>query len=117
MSKIEEKIYEAAREYAESESGLDYIGESAVENAFKAGADFALSHQWVSVEDALPEIGESVLALSVSDGITEIGVALISEYPDRTLHWFSTDDCVTTYDIKFWLPIPPLPEARKEGKV
>ncbi len=122
MSKIEEKIDEAAQEYAKSLWGVGmYEKETpATEEdmtwAFKAGAKWALSHQWVSEEDAQPGIRESVLAISVSDGVTEIGVAWISEYPDKTLHWFSSDDCVDTYDIKYWMPIPPLPEARKEGE-
>lgn len=31
--------------------------------AFEAGAEFALSHQWISVDEALPEYEEDVLAL------------------------------------------------------
>lgn len=29
--------------------------------AFEAGAEFALSHQWISVEEALPEYDEAVI--------------------------------------------------------
>lgn len=31
--------------------------------AFEAGAEFALSHQWISIDEALPEYEEDVLAL------------------------------------------------------
>lgn len=31
--------------------------------AFKKGAEYALSHQWISVDEALPEANEHVLAL------------------------------------------------------
>lgn len=53
MSKIEEKIDEAAKEYAKSlwESGMyekeTPTTEEDMTYAFKAGAKFALSHQWV----------------------------------------------------------------------
>ena len=35
----------------------------AYKEGFKNGAEYALSHQWISVEDALPEANENVLAL------------------------------------------------------
>ncbi len=113
MSKIDEKIDDAAREYAESEIGLDYIGESAVENAFKAGANFALSHQWVSVEDVLPEIDWKILTCR-------------DIYLCRDSYWvalciWDNGRFIETSDGKVfmathWIPIPPLPEARKEGE-
>ena len=35
----------------------------AYKEGFKNGAEYALSHQWISVEEALPEANEHVLAL------------------------------------------------------
>lgn len=108
MTKIEEKIRKAAEKYAESQRGLDYIGEVAVENAFKAGAKFALSHQWVSVDDELPEIDKEVLFLC------EYGTFI--GYFDGENIWFA-NGLGEVFDVTFWMPIPPLPEARKEGNV
>lgn len=101
MKTIKEKIAKVAQEYAERESGLDYIGESAVENAFKAGADFALSHQWIDVEDALPEIDKEVLS------ICEYGTCI--GYLDSTDMWLA-DGFGEVLDVIYWMPIPSLPE-------
>ncbi len=49
MSKIEEKIDEAAKEYFVNEvvAGDAVDDKSSWMDCFKAGAKFALSHQWV----------------------------------------------------------------------
>ena len=60
---LKKRIEEAAREYTSNQTGLDYIGETACERGFIDGAEYAFSHQWISVEEALPEANENVLAL------------------------------------------------------
>lgn len=35
----------------------------AYNRGFKEGAEYAISHQWISVDEALPEANENVLAL------------------------------------------------------
>ena len=35
----------------------------AYKEGFKNGAEYALSHQWINVDEALPEANENVLAL------------------------------------------------------
>lgn len=60
---LKKRIEEAAEKYAAKQTGLDYIGEVACEQSFFHGSEYALSHQWISVEDALPEANENVLAL------------------------------------------------------
>jgi hypothetical protein len=73
------------------------IMECSVENFEKYG----LYHKWISVDYMLPQYGVSVLAHNgVSLGIT-----------NRTHYDFSKDkndfiNLITTYDIKYWMPIP-----------
>ena len=60
---LKKRIEEAAAKYSGNQIGLDYIGEAACEQAFIDGAEYALSHQFISVEEAFPEANENVLAL------------------------------------------------------
>lgn len=116
MSSIEEKMDKEAKEYTDSVLGLDYIGEVAVERAFKAGAQWALSSQWISVADALPVKLDDVLAMEVRGNYHNLGVAWCDNNPNGTVHWYSDDDDLGKEFIRFWMPIPPLPEERKEGE-
>lgn len=52
-----------AKEYAESLTGLDYMGEVEAERAYLSGWDEALKSQWVKVEDRLPKKDERVFVL------------------------------------------------------
>lgn len=88
---------------------------------FNEGARFALSHQWISVEEALPEVGgdgcsKFVLA-KFNDCIPEIAT-----YTDNTYttlysykgadgkkhenHWFDTYANPLRHDITHWMPVP-----------
>ncbi len=124
MSKIEKRIDKAAQEYAKSLWGVGMYekGTPATEEdmtwAFKAGAKWALSHQWVSVEDALPPNDNDVLVV-YADLYTNAKCIGIANYDDDDSQWYSADDDVneSKRGISYWMPIPPLPEARKEGEV
>lgn len=43
--------------------------QSDFKEAFKKGAEYALSHQWISVEEALPEYDEAVIVRNCNGGI------------------------------------------------
>ena len=58
---LKKRIEEEAVEHAESIPQSDERKEYSRED-FIAGAEYALSHQWISVEEALPEANENVLA-------------------------------------------------------
>ena len=58
---LKQRIEEEAVEHAESIPQSDERKEYSRED-FIAGAEYALSHQWISVEEALPEANENVLA-------------------------------------------------------
>lgn len=59
---LKKRIEEAAVEHAESIPQSDERKEYSRED-FIAGAEYAISHQFISVEEALPEANENVLAL------------------------------------------------------
>lgn len=113
MKTIEETIDEMAQEYAERERGLGFIGEISTEKAFKVGAKFALSHQWMSVDDALPEEDEDVLALAITSKNQRAGLARCYKCSNGTVKWVS-DDINADY-IRYWMQILPLPEINNRG--
>ena len=95
---LKKRIEEAAREYTSNQTGLDYIGETACERGFIDGAEYAFSHQWISVEEAMPELNKEVLALIG-------GVPVIA----RGYHVRAR-----IRDISKWMPIPKFETKDKE---
>ncbi len=101
---IEQHIEKAAEEYAEPTRAY-LLGEETrlIKEAFVAGASYVLQHQWVSVEERLPEDDYDV-------------IACIKEREDHTLY------CEIAYHFKgewrttngeyihptHWFPIPKL---------
>lgn len=82
----------------------------AYNEGIKWGAEWMLNHQWISVEEALPPYGESVLV------IDEAHVALGDN--DCYFNHRSNDPNVKTHDdgfcyygrrkVLYWMPIPKL---------
>jgi len=113
MTKIEEKIDKASESYVNTclnrcrfhEKRMRQFDAYDLVTAFEQGAKWALSHQWVNVDDALPEIDKEVLFLC------EYGTFI--GYFEGGNIWFA-NGLGEVFDVTFWLPIPPLPEARKE---
>ena len=58
----------------------------AYKEGFKNGAEYALSHQWISVEEAMPEANENVLALIGSVPVVAKGYHVRARLRDIT-HW------------------------------
>ena len=95
---LKKRIEEAAAKYSGNQIGLDYIGEAACEQAFIDGAEYALSHQFISVEEAFPEANENVLALIG-------GVPVVAKgYHVRA----------RLRDISHWMPIPKFEPNKTE---
>ena len=95
---LKKRIEEAAREYAGNQTGLDYIGESSCEQGFIDGARFSLSNQWISVEEAMPEANENVLALIGSVPVVAKGYHVRARIGD----------------ISHWMPIPKFEPNKTE---
>lgn len=79
------------------------------EAGFIEGAEYTLSHQWISVEESLPEYEEDVL---IAYGDDEYGLCHRSNNPDilTDINGF----CNYAYkEVLAWLPIPKS-ETKKE---
>ena len=98
MNEIQKKrIEEAAVEHAESIPQSDERKEYSRED-FIAGAEYAISHQFISVEEALPEANKNVLALIG-------GVPVVAKgYHVRA----------RLRDISHWMPIPKFEPNKTE---
>ena len=87
---LKKKIEEGMVDYADNLYPKYFPQHSIARAAFHAGAEYAISHQWISVEDALPEANENVLALIG-------GVPVVAKgYHVRA----------RIRDISHWMPIP-----------
>ena len=111
---LKKMIEEEAREYASNQTSLDYIGKLSCKQSFIDGARFSLSHQWISVEDALPELNEEVLVL-FPDGTATVSVRCKTFNADGrdVISWKNGDYTYADSWIKHWMPIPVLKEKEE----
>ena len=86
----------------------------AYNKGFEDGANFALSHQWISVEEALPEEDSSVpmnVYVEVNTGHGIGYCVLIAKYA------FGKFSCETkNVKVIGWMPIPKFETKEKEDK-
>lgn len=83
---------------------------------FNEGAEYALSHQWISVDEALPEYDEAVLIIDKT-GIEGNGV----------FNHMSNNPIVKTYEngfcdiglseVMYWCEVPKIGTKDKEDKL
>ena len=78
-----------------------------IEQAYEDGATEALSHQWVSVEERLPEEGQEVLLYDVNS-IRHYVIGWRRKKGDNKSMWALSNGFVEDKDITHWLPIPQL---------
>ena len=71
---------------------------------FIDGAEYALSHQWISVEDALPECSVMVIA---KDKYGNYDTAYLS----KKGYWIANDG--KEIIASFWMPIPKFEQQSK----
>lgn len=110
-----QQIAQAAEKYAD-ENFIDRIvkdepwptAKAAFAKAFIDGADFALSRQWVSVDDALPEINFYVLAHI--PGLYLGRHNAVSYWDGEDWH---THNC-NYIRPDYWMPIPQLNPEKEE---
>lgn len=83
-------------------------------DAFAAGAEYALSHQWISVEEALPQENEEVLCMMKSNHAIvsgyiykNNGTVKVATSPD-----FHFED-YEGYEVIAWMPIPKFETKNK----
>lgn len=106
----DKQIEKVSQEYADS-----FIGSTERKfrkSAFADGVRFALSHQWISVDERLPEDDRLVLA-HFSD--VEPNLCYATAYYRKGV-WNVPDDWYYDCRIDFWMPIPipPLNPEKEE---
>ncbi|MDD6581598.1 MAG: DUF551 domain-containing protein [Bacteroidales bacterium] len=84
-------------------------------------ADWALSHQWVSVEDELPKKSETVLIRNKNGSIARATYDTVGRFDtgnaiEDCSAWILVDVGVRIgdSDVTHWMPIPPLAEEGGE---
>ena len=79
------------------------------EAGFMEGAQYALSHQWISVEEALPEYDESVIVAFGDDDY-----ALLHRSNNSNVLTDKNGFCNYAYkEVLAWLPIPKFEPKKK----
>lgn len=79
-------------------TGMELSYDEVSESAFEKGAEYALSHQWISVNEALPKNGENVFAIDSDD-------AYVAWFDETDKDWRELSEgqlIVPTH----WMPIP-----------
>ena len=106
---LKKRIEEAADKHSFKYLSQDRIEELELgchyEAGFMEGAQYALFHQWISVEDALPECSVMVL---VKDKYGNYDIAYLS----KKGYWIANDG--KEIIVSFWLPIPKFGTKKNE---
>ena len=102
----EEELRKAADEYTSSDK-IRYIQDATdrdVEDAFVEGAEWALEHQWIDVNDRLPCYEADVIA---TNGEGSYWFAHRSEraFVDRDHNGFAR---IGPFVVTHWMPVPQL---------
>ena len=95
--RIEEAAREGSKHYDPNVSKDSQGKQVGYIRGFKEGAEYALSHQWISVEDALPECSVMVI---VKDKYGNYDTAYLS----KKGYWIANDG--KEIIVSFWMPIP-----------
>ena len=121
---LKKRIEEAAEEYAANQTGLDYIGETACERGFIEGGEYALSRQWIKVDESLPDRGKYdwvLIQIQMDDGfmcvpkvgeIRSDGYWHCAEYDEIYKNGESFEKEMGCKVIA-WLPIPKFEPKKK----
>ena len=106
--RIEEAAYSACRDIADISLREQNIF------SIKLGAEYALSRQWISVEEALPEMEKEVVLFNKNSiRHYEIGW-LRKEKGCSKSKWAITNGFVEDDDISHWMPIPKFEPNKTE---
>jgi len=103
---LKKRIEEASAAYADKIYPISYPQHSVGLASFQEGAHFALSHQFISVEDALPEYNKAVLIIDKT-GIEGNGVYFNHRSNNPIVKTYENGFCdIGLSEVMFWMPIP-----------
>lgn len=112
---LKKRIEEAAVEHAESIPQSDERKEYSRED-FIAGAEYALSHQFISVEDALPEYNKAVLIIDKT-GIEGNGVYFNHRSNNPIVNTYENGFCdIGLSEVMYWCEVPKFETKEKKGE-
>lgn len=77
-------------------------------DAFAAGARFALSNQWISVDEALPDYEEGVLVIDKL-GVENTGYYFNHRSNNPMVKTYKNGFCDIVFEeVAYWMPVPEL---------
>lgn len=115
QEQIEKESHDYALEFADE--GISFE----VSLGFEAGVEWALSHQWISTDDELPE-DEIIFVILSEDfcGGSSSTEALFYYKRDKFMHpegyYDACGENIPTSAIKYWMPVPKLIPKLKQDE-
>lgn len=100
--RIEEACIAGSKQYSDTSkySKVGYI------RGFNEGAEYALSHQWIRVEEALPEYDEAVLIIDKT-GIEGNGVYFNHRSNNPIVKTYENGFCdIGLSEVMYWCEVP-----------
>ena len=100
--RIEEACIAGSKQYSDTSkySKVGYL------RGFNEGAEYTLSHQWISVEEALPEMEKEVVLFN-KNSIRHYEIGWLRKEKEYSKSkWAITNGFVEDDDITHWMPIP-----------
>ena len=103
---LKKRIEEGMVDYADNLYPKYFPQHSIARAAFHAGAEYALSHQWISVDEALPEPEEEVVLFN-KNSIRHYEIGWLRKEKEYSKSkWAITNGFVEDEDITHWMSIP-----------
>ena len=97
---------EILKKRIEEASNDRYTDNTFAYKGFIDGAEYAISHQWISVEDALPEYDEAVLVIDKT-GIEETGVYFNHRSNNPMVKTYENGFCdIGMSEVMYWCEVP-----------
>lgn len=110
MKSIAQKAAEYANNLCFSKESMQYLSKEDFEMTFKDGAQYALEHQWISVDDDLPYKHKELLnsetgtvRVNIINEWGHIELVIMLFYEDEW-HWSNE----SLNEVRYWMPIPKL---------
>lgn len=101
-----EQLEESAKQYGLVNFKPDEA--EAAKRGFMAGARFALSNQWISVDEALPEYEEDVLVIDKL-GVEDTGYYFNHRSNNPIVKTYKNGFCDIGFEeVEYWMPVPEL---------
>lgn len=102
---LKKKVRDAGLSFADTQYKKGHENYNTLYDGFFKGAEYAISHQLINVNEALPELDEEVLVVFIDN---KAGIATRKEVigvSGSETHWVNGDYTYPDSWIRFWMPI------------